>query len=594
MAFITPTNNVKLLTGVPINNDYENTLYFVSDQARYAYFSSKVKYVNNVPLAWADISYQRYMRNSLKLEVNAELLYDCNYMMFQNSNFGDKWFYAFITNIEYVANQVSRIDYEIDVMQTWFPECELRPSFVEREHTGTDGIGVHRVEENIDYGEYYLRSLEPAYYATNHPLMDKKVVVVAVDRVPDDIYGLQKQYWIYGGVGTGLFFWIYEQSDDGVDSVNELLKTYVAGGFSGCNKDDIISVFQTPKIIWMDYDATTYTPPALSPKWAHNRYILNQESIIEARTYDRYEEIPDRLGGYEPRNKKLLQYPYNFLYVTDCRSASATYKYEDFIPAYIEGEQYCHFKYYMQGSCDSSMMLVPMSYKGADENYNEKMVYKGYPQNSFSSSLWEAYIAQNGGIIPVFSADYVTPTVDVVTSVANNTLRKARQMSKISDAVANGRTAGDIYERERMGREGNITATSAVARTLAYMGRNSAKKLMGNEAKGNYNGDIMYGVGLSDYYFGQMTIQAEYAERLDRFFDMYGYKINSVKIPNTHIRKHWTYTKVTSLNMIASIPQDAEEKIKDIFEDGIRFWKNPSEVGDFSVSLAQDNVVGAV
>ena len=38
-------------------------------------------------------------------------------MMFQNSAYGDKWFYAFITSVEYVNDVTSNISFEIDVMQ---------------------------------------------------------------------------------------------------------------------------------------------------------------------------------------------------------------------------------------------------------------------------------------------------------------------------------------------------------------------------------------------------------------------------------------------------------------------------------------------
>lgn len=46
--------------------------------------------------------------------INAENLYDCNYIMFQNASFGTKWFYAFITSVAYENNETSRITMEID------------------------------------------------------------------------------------------------------------------------------------------------------------------------------------------------------------------------------------------------------------------------------------------------------------------------------------------------------------------------------------------------------------------------------------------------------------------------------------------------
>ena len=582
VGFIVPTNNVRLLTGIPFNKDYENTLYFNDRTTQYNYFVSKTKYINGLPVAWADISYQRYLRNSLKLEINAEAIYDCNYMMFQNSNFGDRWFYAFITNVEYIANKVCRIDYEIDEIQTWFQDCTLHASFVEREHIAVDVVGNNRVEEGIDYGEYYLRSLSQSGST------DKSVIVVAVDKLPESIP--QMLYYVYRGIGSGLYYWIYDESEQGVISVNDLIDRYVRGRFSGCNKDDIIAIFQTPKVMWVDYNASPTS--GQTDSYLNNRFMTTQAWVNYPFTFDHDMMLPTDINNYTPRNKKLLQYPYNFLYVTDGRSASATYNYEDFVPVTVGNRDYVRFKYVMQGSCDSSMMIIPQNYKGiSGDNINEKMVYKGCPQNSWSTSLWESYLAQNGGIIPVLSADYVTPTVDVMTSVANNSLKFDTTRAKLDEALLGRKhISADTYERERMGREGNLTSSSVVARTIAYMGSNIAKRLMGNQAKGNYNGDIIYGAGMHDFYFGQMSITLEFAQRLDEFFDLYGYKTNRVKVPNISSRAHWNYIKTVGLNMEADIPEESAKAIIDIFENGIRFWKDPTDKCIYTQSLANANV----
>lgn len=65
-------------------------------------------------------TYQRVNKGTMRVGLSADSCYDCNYLMFQNSGFGSKWFYAFITSVEYVNNAVTEITFEIDVMQTWF------------------------------------------------------------------------------------------------------------------------------------------------------------------------------------------------------------------------------------------------------------------------------------------------------------------------------------------------------------------------------------------------------------------------------------------------------------------------------------------
>ena len=130
--WIEPNGQVKIIQNVDLDNKYDNTIYFANRTAQYNYFNSKAKYT------YPKITYQRVKRNYIKVEINAENLYDCNYLMFQNTSFGNRWFYAFITKVEYLSNMVSEIEYEIDVMQTWFMDCTMGQSFVEREHSVTE------------------------------------------------------------------------------------------------------------------------------------------------------------------------------------------------------------------------------------------------------------------------------------------------------------------------------------------------------------------------------------------------------------------------------------------------------------------------
>ena len=109
--YIAPSTNIKLLKGVPLDNTYDHTLYFEDANSQANYFASMAKYTFN------NNTYQRVNKGTMRIGVCADNIYDCNYMMFQNTNFGTKWFYAFINSIEYINNDVTEIEYEIDDMQ---------------------------------------------------------------------------------------------------------------------------------------------------------------------------------------------------------------------------------------------------------------------------------------------------------------------------------------------------------------------------------------------------------------------------------------------------------------------------------------------
>src|SRR5699024_11234147 len=89
---MTPITNVKVLHGVSLDSSYTDTLDFSSVSAQSNYFSSKAKhnFTNLAPVR---------LQNAIGLPVNADTLYDCNYIMFQNAKCGSKRIYACIIDI---------------------------------------------------------------------------------------------------------------------------------------------------------------------------------------------------------------------------------------------------------------------------------------------------------------------------------------------------------------------------------------------------------------------------------------------------------------------------------------------------------------
>ena len=110
---IEPGTNIKILKDCPLDTTYDHTIYFADKASQTNYFVGLTKYT------LTNYTYQRVKRGVARVGIKADNLYDCNYMMFQNTNYGNKWFYAFIKSVEYVNNETSEITFEIDVMQTW-------------------------------------------------------------------------------------------------------------------------------------------------------------------------------------------------------------------------------------------------------------------------------------------------------------------------------------------------------------------------------------------------------------------------------------------------------------------------------------------
>ena len=95
------------------------------------------------------------------------------------------------------------------------------------------------------------------------------------------------------------------------------------------------------------------------------------------------------------------------------------------------------------------------------------------------------------------------------------------------------------------------------------------------------SGGIAVSTGTNMFYYGRMSITHQYAESIDHFFDMFGYAVNTVDVPNINSRPEWNYVKTIGCSCWGDCPADDLTKIKEIFNNGVRFWKNPDHMGNY-------------
>lgn len=122
---ITPQTEIRLLK-VPLSISNKNQITFANKDAQYNYF-------NNLPhLIMDGCTYQR-KDNRIYYDGKFDDLIQYNYVMYQNEGFSNKWFYAFITNMNYVNTETTSIEIATDIFQTWQFDIIYKESFIERE-----------------------------------------------------------------------------------------------------------------------------------------------------------------------------------------------------------------------------------------------------------------------------------------------------------------------------------------------------------------------------------------------------------------------------------------------------------------------------
>lgn len=370
--YIAPNTNIRILNNVPLTNRYTHTIYFATEAAQRAYFLGKYKYV------LTQYSYQRVNSNIMRVQYAAEDLYDCNYLMFQNASFGDKWFYAFITRVNYINNVTSEIEYEIDVMQTWAFDYTLLPSFVEREHARTDSPGDNTVPEQVGLGEY-TNGAE----TTPYNLGDLQIVIAA----PFDTNYSPYNGGEVGGTFSGLYFHRFMNTAQGISQA----ANFIAG--AGTQAESIVAIFLMPWLV-----GSTFTTSYIESDYSYTKnYNLT------------------RTNGDSPKNNKLFTYPYNFLRVETGTAQAADYAYE-----YFTGIG-CNFKMCYSPSTNPAIALIPINYKGLAKNFGEAITLSGFPMLSFNTDTFKIYAAQmatNIGVNALSTAVNAGITGDVKTALS--------------------------------------------------------------------------------------------------------------------------------------------------------------------------------
>lgn len=501
--YVEPSTNIKLLTNVPLDTSYEHTIYFSSSSAQYSYFSGLAKHSLTAQ------TYQRVNKGTMRVGLSADACYDCNYLMFQNSGFGNKWFYAFITGVEYVNNAVTEITFEIDVMQTWFFNYSVGKCFIEREHSASDAIGGNLVPETVNVGEYVFGNRTTSDLTLNY------VVQTTCDpNTYEDILGS-----VYTMLGKKIVSGTYTFETDADGLINYLRGVGLDGTHSEHQE-------QHQTIVANSTVAINIAPTTIKKMITHSGAMIS---------------------GYAPRNKKLLQYPYTFIYVSNNQGGSAVYKFEYFLSStptfYVCGDI----------SGGSPAILYPSNYKNLGENTDEAITMSSFPAISFSSNYYDQWLAR--------TQTQTLPNLlnGMVTSVASGALT-----GNVAGAVAGA----------------GLSTLGSIAN---LMNEGEQAKLQGSQTSGQTSGIISYWLGLLNFVVTTKCITPQIARTIDDYFDKFGYATHRVKTPNRNVRPHWTYTKTVACTIKGSVPADDAKKICDIYNNGITFWKNGSEVGNYSL-----------
>ena len=548
MAVIAPQTDLYLIKS-PLEMDEVNQLTFSNANAQYNYFASLPK------ISVDDFTYQR-KDSTIRYGGNFDELIGYNYCMYRNDAFSNKWFYAYITGMEYLNDSVTAITIKTDVFQTWQFQLNYKPVFVEREHVNNDTAGIHTVPENLELGEYEIVDLR------NSPLFESGeatadwIPCFCVTKFPDDVNNLgsdgnvQNSNGLIGGVMTSLHFFATHTIEAGI----KVIEAYNREGH-GTTSDAIVNIYMIPRCCVNDPPSGNtsllgYALYGIKNFFTSDSFILQQPQVLAE--------------NYQPVNKKLLTYPFSYFYVSNNAGQNITYHYEDFPIDTIDGNtaRTIMYKKSIVPSASLSAKLYFINYKGFNEG------------SGYGSKLYEYGISYGKVPICAWTTDYYTNwlTQNAVNTNVSLATGVASGLLGIATSAATGNIAGAVG--------GLIGVGSSIGNTLGAIQRAETTP---PQANGDINtGDFGYAFLRNSISFYQMSIRPEMARIIDQYFSAYGYKVNLIKLPNITGRRNWNYVKTVGCYIDGDVPQADLEEIKNMFNNGVTFWHNPATFADYS------------
>ena len=288
------TNTIILSKGIKLDKNYKQVMsYTESQMLTLLQDASHLVFRNNT-----------YNFNNNTGRINIQASYgtciQANYMAFQNSEYSNKWFFAFIDNIIMISPSTCEIEYTIDVFATWFDYWNPKECFIIRQHATTDVAGDNTIPEDIEHGEYIANGAEQIYsgFGSYYYVVVTNGGLFSGDNFPVCSIG--------GLPGTG-FYYV-------TDSIIGLRQLY--GLTDSTNNKDIIQCYMIPQnLIPSSAISTIQSTPFigdLSLGFGSPQRI--DWTAIGSR--------PTSLNGVTPVNKKLLTYPYQFAWWTNSNGSS--------------------------------------------------------------------------------------------------------------------------------------------------------------------------------------------------------------------------------------------------------------------------------
>lgn len=611
-----PSGSIHLLENVPLNASYEHTIDFKDKDEQFSYFA------NFVERTLDKFTYVRKEREYIVVELPISRLDNVNYMFFRAAT-GERLYYAFVTNKVYVNENSTQIYYSIDVLQTYQFDYEWRETYIKQAHvdrwTAEHKPIYSKTDEGLDYGTEY--AVESAYRLQQSSLIRWLLVHItnpgelleggqaieagaiepagspfATLLVPLTLktgnggssYGVQwnrlTKIWNVGTYqdlvrlmnNSALGNYIraitlipYNPFLDGEveDSVNGII-TIDLNNFAG---DVDVSTIEGVNFINLHGVGTGIlfgSKTLASTEW--NTGL--ESSLPTSKEWEEIKAKPYSTKRDKRFESKLLCAPYRYNLLTDWRNSPVIFKNEYMTTDKLKvmySNGYSHnapFRYWIK------------DYKKDPEGRYTSLTQNVGLEFPIISDAYYTYMLENKNTI---QANITNATINAIAGTVNGAI-SGGGMGGVGGAVygaVSGGVAGALNVQAQIRSENAKQADLRAKPDNVIASTDSSFNILDNN---------------TDICFYRMRICCENEDIIAQIFNISGYKVNRVEVPNTRSRTRFNYIQTAGANIVGSINQADLLRIKEIYDNGVTIWhynKDNFKPLDYSYENIEVNLV---
>lgn len=505
----TPCTEITLLQS-PLSADNEHQIKFGSIAEQIAYFQALPK------SSLLNSTFQR-KDNAIRYNGNIETLYKYNYVMYKNKEITDKYFYAFITNLEYINENVTLIHMQTDVWQTWQFDLNFLKSFVEREHFETDEY--NSLADSPAHGQLEQTTLAEYSYSGGY------FCFCSADITQDDTTNVNVYDFAIDKFTVPCMILYWSASD--CLKMNDTLQKISNKG----RADRILTLVYMPYLT--DNMITNMNLAHLGSTDVGDLDIFNG--------FDTAAEIKSTISvsfAQEHTFRKELTYPYAKLVVEDITTGQKI----ELAPEKFDTTETRVAQFEIQPTLTEtpSLRIIPRNYAGQSYAYGDSLLIKYNTTLPVVNNLYAKYM-MNNELTDKFKM--YESGVSALGSLA--TVNAQGLQSSLSEIV------GVVAQESQ---------AAKLAPQISSFTDGAFERIL-----------FQNGIKISLY-----TMDSFHMQQARDFWTMFGYPCHGVKVPNfIGSARDYNYEKIINPNIEGNnIPAADMLQIEEIFKNGVTLWKS--------------------